>query len=125
MIHHVQLGAPAGSEPLSRAFWSELLGFDEVAKPTDLAERGGCWFRRGQIEIHVGAEEGFRPARRAHPGLLVEDLDREAERLARAGIAVEWDDHLPGMRRFYASDPHANRLEFLQPAQHITPNVGC
>jgi catechol 2,3-dioxygenase-like lactoylglutathione lyase family enzyme len=115
MIHHVQLGAPAGSEPVARSFWSDLLGFEELEKPSALAERGGCWFRGHGIEIHVGSEERFLPARRAHPGFRVHDIDAWAMRLIGGGHEVAWDDLFPGMRRFYTADPFGNRLEFLEP----------
>ena len=117
MIHHVQLGAPAGSEPAARAFWIGLAGLDEITKPPALAMRGGCWFRGRGIEIHVGIEPDFRPATKAHPGLLVRGVDALADRLTAAGYAVTWDDALPGMRRFYSTDPFGNRLEFLEPVE--------
>jgi catechol 2,3-dioxygenase-like lactoylglutathione lyase family enzyme len=115
MIHHVQLACPAGSEDALRAFYAGVLGFEEVAKPPVLAARGGCWFRRDGIELHLGVEEDFRPARKAHPGLLVRDLDAWAGRLRGAGASVRFDGDFPGMRRFYSEDPHGNRLEFLEP----------
>ena len=115
MIHHVQLACPAGSEDESRAFYAGVLGFDEVAKPPVLASRGGCWFRGHGIELHLGVEDNFRPARKAHPGLLVTRIDDWAERLSQAGHLVSFDDDFPGMRRFYSADPHGNRLEFLEP----------
>ena len=115
MIHHIQLSAPADSEPIARSFWSGLLGFDEVEKPAALASRGGCWFRGHGIEIHVGIEEEFQPAQRAHPGFLVLGIDRWATRLEGGGFEVIWDDQFPGMRRFYTVDPFGNRLEFLEP----------
>ena len=115
MIHHVQLSAPPGGEPAARGFWSDLLGLTEVTKPQALASRGGCWFRGHGIEIHVGIEDDFGPARRAHPGLLVAGIDRWARTLERGGHRVEWDDLVPGMRRFYTADPFGNRLEFLEP----------
>ena len=115
MIHHVQLSAPAGSERAARAFWGDSLGFEEVAKPPALAARGGCWFRGNGIEIHVGIEHDFAPARRAHPGFIVDGLDGWAARLQDGGHDVTWDDDFPGMRRFYATDPCGKRLEFLEP----------
>src|SRR5713226_9325595 len=112
MIHHVQLAWPAGSEDTLRAFYCAVLGFEEVAKPPVLATRGGCWFRGHGIELHLGVERDFRPARKAHPGLLVHDLDEWAGQLGAAGAPVVFDDDFPGMRRFYSEDPHGNRLEF-------------
>ena len=114
-LHHVQLAAPAGSEDALRAFYDDLLGIPEVAKPPVLAARGGVWFRAAGVEIHLGVEAGFRPARKAHPGLLVEDLDGLVARLAAGGVAVDWDGDLPGYRRCYVTDPVGNRVELLEP----------
>ena len=115
-LHHVQLAAPPGMEPEMREFYAGTLGLTEVPKPAALAARGGVWFRAPGIEIHIGVEDGFRPARKAHPGILVRDLDALADRLRAAGHQVRPDDLLPGHRRFYADDPAGNRLEFLQAA---------
>jgi catechol 2,3-dioxygenase-like lactoylglutathione lyase family enzyme len=114
LIHHVQLACPPGSEQAVRDFYAGVLGLCEVDKPPVLADRGGCWFRSAGVEIHVGVEEDFRPARKAHPGLLVTDLDAWAGRLRAAGAPVQFDEDLPGMRRFYTQDPHGNRLELLE-----------
>ncbi|SCL69885.1 Catechol 2,3-dioxygenase [Micromonospora citrea] len=116
MIHHVLLACPRGSEDASRAFYVGVLGMTEKAKPPALAARGGCWFVGHGIELHLGVEDDFRPARKAHPGLLWPDLDALAGRLAAAGHPVTWgDEEVPGMRRFHAHDVHGNRLEFLAP----------
>jgi catechol 2,3-dioxygenase-like lactoylglutathione lyase family enzyme len=115
VIHHVQLACPPGTEPALREFYNGVLGLDEIDKPSALAARGGCWFRGHGIELHLGVEQEFRPARKAHPGLLVRDLDDWARRLQSAGYPVTFDDDFPGMRRFYSDDPHGNRLEFLEP----------
>ena len=80
-----------------------------------LAARGGLWVRAGALELHLGVEDDFRPARKAHPGILVGDLDALAGRLTAAGVEVRWDGDFPGHRRCYADDPVGNRLEFLQP----------
>lgn len=114
-IDHVQVAAPPGCEAAARAFYGALLGLEEVSKPPALAARGGCWFRAGSAELHVGVEEPFVPARKAHPGLVVDDLDALRERLAAEGIAVRDDDSLPGVRRFHTADPFGNRLEFREP----------
>jgi catechol 2,3-dioxygenase-like lactoylglutathione lyase family enzyme len=115
LIHHVLLSCPAGSEDALRAFYGGVLGLTEIDKPPALARRGGCWFRGYGIELHLGVEAEFRPARNAHPGLLVRDIDGWAARLTAAGYPVAFDDEFPGMRRFYTEDPHSNRLEFLEP----------
>jgi catechol 2,3-dioxygenase-like lactoylglutathione lyase family enzyme len=114
-LHHVQLAAPRGSEQRLRSFYGTVLGMTEVPKPPALAARGGAWFRAGSLELHVGVEDDFRPASKAHPGLLSDDLDALAARLVAHGVEVTWDGALPGYRRCYVSDPHGNRLELLQP----------
>ncbi|WP_432096621.1 VOC family protein [Streptomyces sp. bgisy100] len=113
-VDHVQLAAPPGSEDLLRAFYSGVLGMTEVPKPPVLAARGGCWFAAGAVQLHLGVEAGFRPGRKAHPGLRVVGIDALGSRLAAAGAPVHWDDGLPGHRRFYSEDPVGNRLEFLE-----------
>ena len=116
-LHHVQLACPAGSEGGLRAFYVGVLGMTEVPKPPALAARGGAWFRSGALELHLGVEDDFRPARKAHPGLLVDDLVGFAARLAAHGVEVEWDDRFPGFGRCYVADPHGNRIELLQRLQ--------
>ncbi|ASY34386.1 MULTISPECIES: VOC family protein [unclassified Streptomyces] len=114
-LDHVQLSAPPGSEDALRAFYAGVLGLTELPKPPALAARGGCWFGSGPVQLHLGIEADFRPARKAHPGLRVTAIDAFATRLTDHGITVTWDDNLPGHRRFYADDPVGNRLEFLEP----------
>lgn len=114
-VDHVQLAAPQGCEAEARRFYGDLLGLAELPKPASLAAKGGVWFAVGSQALHIGVEQGFAPARQAHPALLVHNLDALADRLARASLAVGWDDALPGYRRFYAADPWGNRIEFLEP----------
>jgi catechol 2,3-dioxygenase-like lactoylglutathione lyase family enzyme len=97
-----------------REFYVDVIGMTEIDKPEALRARGGAWFRAGPAEIHVGIEEGFAPARKAHPGLAVTDLDALAARLGDSGAPVTWDDNIPGLRRFHPADPVGNRLEFQQ-----------
>lgn len=113
-VDHVQLAAPPGSEDAVRAYYVDVLGMTEVPKPPVLAARGGCWFAAGEVRLHLGVEHDFRPARKAHPGLLVRDITAYAARLAARGAKVAWDGDLPGFRRFYSEDPVGNRLEFLE-----------
>lgn len=114
-LHHVQLAIPSGGEDVCRAFWGDTLGMTELAKPPVLAARGGCWFRGGGLEVHLGVEQDFAPALKAHPGILVSDLAGLAARFEAAAVPVKWDGDFPGFSRFYAEDPFGNRLEFLEP----------
>ncbi|WP_024801087.1 glyoxalase [Nocardia sp. BMG51109] len=121
MIHHVQVSSPPGSEGRQRAFYTGILGWAELPKPPVLAARGGCWFRvpgngGPDGELHVGIEDDFRPARKAHPGFVV-DVDAVAAALSAAGYPVTWADpeEIPGRRRFHSRDGVGNRLEFLAP----------
>jgi catechol 2,3-dioxygenase-like lactoylglutathione lyase family enzyme len=114
-LHHVQVSCPVGGEDAARRFWADGLGLVEVAKPPALAARGGAWFRGDSVEVHVGVEEPFGPARKAHPAFVVDDLDALARRLAALGYPVRWDGDFPGHRRFYTADGHGNRIELLQP----------
>jgi catechol 2,3-dioxygenase-like lactoylglutathione lyase family enzyme len=113
-IDHVQLGMPAGREDEARDFYIHLLEIPEKPKPAVLAERGGAWFENGAVKIHLGVETDFRPARKAHPALLVRDLRGLVERLRRAGVDVVVAE-LPGYYRVYVSDPFGNRLELMEP----------
>jgi catechol 2,3-dioxygenase-like lactoylglutathione lyase family enzyme len=114
-IDHVQLAMPKGREDDARRFYGELLGLPEQPKPPNLAKRGGCWFGREGVVLHLGVEDGFRPARKAHPALLVEDLPALVDRLAAAGVKVVADEPLPGHDRVYVADPFGNRIELLEP----------
>lgn len=113
-LHHVQLAIPPGAEAIVRKFYGGDLGMRELDKPPVVAARGGCWFRVAWLEIHLGVEQDLRPALKAHPGVLVGDLDSLGAHLESAGVHVEWDDNFPGHRRFYAADPMKNPLEFLE-----------
>lgn len=114
-IDHVQLAIPAGSENTARRYYAALLGLREVPKPPPLAARGGCWFRSGSAVLHLGVEEPFLPARKAHPALLVTDLDALFDTLSAAGHrCTRADGEIAGVRRFHTFDPFGNRLEFQQ-----------
>ncbi|MGW2511157.1 VOC family protein [Streptomyces scopuliridis] len=112
---HVLPAAPPGSEDELRGYYVDVLGMTEIPKPPALAARGGCWFRAGSVQLHLGIERDFRPAKKAHPGLRVTGIEAYAHRIVTAGAPVTWDDNLPGHRRFYSEDPVGNRLEFLAP----------
>jgi len=114
-LDHVQIAAPEGTEQQARRYFGELLGLVEVEKPATLRARGGVWFELGELQLHVGVDDAFAPARKAHPALRVAagELDGLAERLRAAGADVVWDDALPGTRRFYSHDPWGNRIEFV------------
>lgn len=114
-IDHVQLAMPAGREPDAVAFYAGLLGIAEVPKPPHLAARGGCWFEDGELKVHLGVDADFRPARKAHPALEVEDLPALLTTLRAAGVAVVDDEPLDGHDRAYVDDPFGNRIELLEP----------
>ena len=114
-IDHVQLAMPAGREPEAVAFYERLLGISQQPKPAHLAARGGCWFERGELKIHLGVEADFRAARKAHPALRVKDLGALVERLTNAGVRVCDDVPLEGYDRVYVDDPFGNRIELLEP----------
>jgi catechol 2,3-dioxygenase-like lactoylglutathione lyase family enzyme len=113
-ILHVQLAMPPGGEDAARAFYGGLLGMEETPKPAALQARGGVWFRAAAQELHLGVEADFRPARKAHPALAVDHLDRLRRHLERHGIATRDDVTVPNRSRFYCEDPFGNRLEFVQ-----------
>jgi catechol 2,3-dioxygenase-like lactoylglutathione lyase family enzyme len=113
-LDHVQLAMPPGGEERARAFFRDALGIPEVPKPPELAKRGGCWFERDALKIHLGVEADFRPARKAHPALLVEDLPQLIAKLERFGYAVKKDEPLEGHHRVYVDDPFGNRIELLE-----------
>ena len=107
---------PPGREHEARAFYTAILGFTELPKPEHLAKRGGAWFRSGSAEVHLGVEEGFRAAKKAHPALLVDDLALMLARSSAAGVEIMRDQPLHGYERAYVVDPFGNRIELLQPS---------
>jgi catechol 2,3-dioxygenase-like lactoylglutathione lyase family enzyme len=119
-IDHVQLAMPSGREPEAVAFYEGVLGLAQQEKPPHLAVRGGCWFGDGAVRIHLGVEAEFRPARKAHPALRVDDLDELAARLEAAGHPVRDEGGLDGFRQRYVDDPFGNRIELLEPIGDIS-----
>ncbi|WP_249599336.1 VOC family protein [Peribacillus frigoritolerans] len=113
-IGHIQLAAPKDSEDTARKFFKNILGFDEVEKPEELKKRGGVWFEFGNYQIHIGIEEPFYPAKKAHPAFEIENIEELKKHLVTNGIDVIEDDKLPGAKRFYISDPFGNRMELLE-----------
>jgi catechol 2,3-dioxygenase-like lactoylglutathione lyase family enzyme len=113
-LDHVQLAAPPGCEEAARRFFGDALGLEEVEKPEPLRARGGVWFRCGQQQLHIGVEQEFSPARKAHPAFQVADYDALLVRLREAGIEASADESIPGMRRSFVADPFGNRIELLE-----------
>ena len=109
---------PRGREADARAFYVGILGFVEQTKPPHLAARGGAWFSAGSAEVHLGVEDDFRAAKKAHPALLVDGLKALAARCEAAGVEVKTDKPLPGYDRFYVDDPFGNRIELLEPLKN-------
>jgi catechol 2,3-dioxygenase-like lactoylglutathione lyase family enzyme len=115
-LDHVQLAMPAGREAEAEAFYCDVLGFTVLPKPAPLASRGGRWFASGAVQVHLGVEEGFRPARKAHPALRADGFDDLVSKLAATGACWHLDDELPGVRRLYVDDPFGNRIEVIDNA---------
>lgn len=113
-IDHVQLAGPKGCEGAARAFFSNILGLTEVEKPEELKKRGGVWFEFGTFQLHIGIEDPFSPAKKAHPALIVENLEGLKSHLKEQEVAFTEDDNLPGARRIHVFDPFGNRLEFIE-----------
>lgn len=112
---HIQIAMPAGQEAQARTFYVGVLGMDEIEKPAELAKRGGAWFQYGQVVIHLGVEADFRPARKAHPALLVDDLDGFLGRCRAQGLEVDTSQPpLDGYRRAHVFDPFGNRVELME-----------
>jgi catechol 2,3-dioxygenase-like lactoylglutathione lyase family enzyme len=116
-LDHVQLAMPVGGEAEARRFYEGVLGLTEVAKPAHLAQRGGCWFEQGAVRIHLGVEADFRPAKKAHPALVVDGLETLGAKLAAAGFSVRPGDYLEGYDRVDVDDPFGNRIELMRPKE--------
>ena len=112
-IDHVQLAMPSGQEAAAHAFYSDAMGLPEIEKPSSLKANGGVWFGSEGVNIHLGVDPDFIPAKKAHPAFRVRDIDTLAKRLKSVGFMVVWDDRLPNTRRFYSDDPFGNRIEFM------------
>jgi catechol 2,3-dioxygenase-like lactoylglutathione lyase family enzyme len=113
-VHHVQLAMPPGGEAEAQRFYVHVLGFVQVEKPQHLATRGGCWFRSGPLELHLGVEEGFRASAKAHVALRMRGLSALRAGVEGAGLPIEDDTQLDGHERWYVRDPFGNRLEFIE-----------
>ncbi len=113
-IDHVQLAMPKGEEARARAFYRDVLGMTEIEKPPGLAKRGGAWFKQGSVQIHLGVEENFVPAKKAHPAFSVGGGAGLRQKLTASGYAVRDDDMIPGTKRFYTDDCFGNRIEFIE-----------
>ncbi len=113
-FHHVQLAMPPGGEARAEAFYSAALGFERIPKPAHLESRGGCWFKAGSTEVHLGVEPGFGPSTKAHPALRVLGLGSLRAALADADVPVQEDTQLGGHERCYVHDPFGNRIELIE-----------
>lgn len=118
-LDHVQLAAPKGCEEEARRFFGEWLGMPEIEKPEKLKVRGGCWFEvGGGVQLHVGVEAEFAPAKKAHPAFRVQGAAALRERLLAHGIEVKDNDEIPGVMRFFFADPWGNRVEIIDVARN-------
>jgi len=113
-LDHVQLAMPIGEAAAARSFYCDLLGMTEITKPPVLAKRGGCWFESGSVQIHLGVDNDFRPAKKAHPALCCADYASLIARLQLAGVELTTDDALPATVRCYIHDVFGNRIELIE-----------
>ena len=124
-IDHVQVAIPPGGEERARGYWVGLMGFEEQPKQAAMAVRGGAWFRRGAVQVHVGIEADLHPWTKAHIAFRLGSaaaIDALARHLQGAGYAVRFvEDELPGWRRFFSEDPFGNRMEFMAPDRGSPP----
>lgn len=116
-MNHVQIAMPAGGEDAARQFYGDLLGLPEIPKPETLADRGGVWFATGNLDLHIGVDPEFVPAKKAHIAYQVADLAAVRTRLEAAGYPIVLDVRLPGYDRFHTSDIFGNRVEILIPIE--------
>lgn len=124
-IDHVQLAMPSGGEQLARRFYGEVLGLTEVPKPSSLVARGGCWFQCGALQLHLGVDADFRPAKKAHPALLVTHLAELLEALSAQGFEVRrGSDPVQGRDRAFTADPFGNRIELIATDEKSSPWQG-
>ena len=114
-IDHVQLAMPEGEEEKARTFFVHVLGFVETSKPAELAKRGGAWFQSGNVQLHIGVEKDFHPARKAHPAFIVDDLDAMLKKAQLAGYETDTSQPpLDGYKRAHVFDPFGNRIELME-----------
>jgi catechol 2,3-dioxygenase-like lactoylglutathione lyase family enzyme len=123
-LDHVQLAMPPGAEAVAEAFYCGVLGFEILPKPEPLASRGGRWFVFGQVQVHLGVEADFRPARKAHPALVVDNFDALVAGLDAAGVDWRPDNDQPGPQRCYIDDPFGNRIELMAQPEQTPPAAG-
>lgn len=112
-IDHLQTAIPVGSEEVARGFYGGLLGLEELPKPEDMAQRGGCWFRIADRQLHLGADPNFIPAKKAHVALRTHALALVRQTLETAGYVTHDDTIVEGRERFFSHDPFGNRIEFM------------
>jgi catechol 2,3-dioxygenase-like lactoylglutathione lyase family enzyme len=114
-IDHVQLAMPVGEEEKARVFFVNVLGFTEIPKPTALGKRGGAWFKSEDVQLHIGIEADFRPARKAHPAFIVDDLDSLIAKAQSSGYETDTSQPpLDGYKRAHVFDPFGNRIELME-----------
>jgi len=112
-LDHMQIAIPVGGEPEAVAFYGGVLGLTQLPKPEPLAARGGCWFQAGPMQIHLGAEEAFLAAKKAHPALIVSGIDDLVAALKAAGHEVRPGATIDGVTQTFTDDPFGNRIELV------------
>lgn len=114
-IDHVQIAMPASGEESARAFYMDVLGFIEIPKPAELAKRGGVWLQSENVQLHLGIEPNFHPARKAHPAFIVNDLNSLITKAQSSGYEIDTTQPpLDGFKRAHVFDPFGNRIELME-----------
>jgi catechol 2,3-dioxygenase-like lactoylglutathione lyase family enzyme len=103
-------------EEPARAFYCGVLGLMEMPKPDSLGGRGGFWLQLGDVQIHVGTEEGVDYSKtKAHIAYQVDDIEEWLAKLKTHDITPLDSIPIPGFERFEFRDPFGNRIEMISP----------
>ena len=114
-VHHVQITIPKGMEQKAKDFYCGELGIKEIAKPASLQGRGGFWLSLGNMDVHVGTEEGFdRYSTKSHLAYQVDSMLDWKNKLSDLGVEITDSIPIEGYERFEFRDPFGNRVEIIE-----------
>src|SRR5215217_9635333 len=95
----------------AKQFYGGVLDLQEVPRPQSF-DFAGAWYRIGEIDLHLVVRERESTSAR-HFCLWVKDVRDAAQRLESRGHGISWQTSfkIPGVDRFFVSDPDDNRIE--------------